>query len=219
MTPIDMHAAFKRDPNQLGSPKLVYSNLFNDAWEAANREPHFFRSFLRAEAESLDEEAYARDTAIGNLVVTGAQLQGARPLHKAEISKRFTQSSIELYGQPESLSTKRIALAQLQEFKTYANQEGVDQARVSRIIDFLEPQIGNPEGLEAKTEDFEHELGIIKQVIVRRYGDIINSLQKEGETLTTKIPANEVAHRLQELIDKLAQSDTAWEGWTIDQIF
>ena len=215
LQPVDMHKAFKRDPDQRDASRIVYVNLDNAAAQAKKQENARLRAFFAAPEGSIEELDAARKAAIGYFVLTGAQLQTAPIREVAKVSERFTQASIELYGKPDAEEARSLASRELEEFKQLVDDPNVDQDRLHRSIDFLTQQIGETSS-EKEIIDLESVLRQMREVIYKRYGDVLALLEPEGKDPTEEISAEEVAKLFQEAINFMAQSEPGWAGWRVE---
>ena len=212
---MDMLKAFKRDPEHISAPKIHYTELDEHTQTALSEENQRMRLFWEAEPGSLDEEQLARRAAIGYFILTGAQLQRTSGVEQEIASSRFTQASLELYGEPDKEEVSKIAATELKYFSGLAGKQGVDQERLQGVIDFYKEQLGNANP-EVLADDSESKMAmeIFKSLIEERYKDVLAVLDEVSER-EGDIHPEEGKELTEKILDKLAETDPKWKEWSV----
>src|SRR5262249_14981118 len=142
---ISMLQSFKRGTTDPAADLLSYPSLAANALAAKSKIPVLLEEFWRAEPGSIEEEYQARLAAIGYLVLTGEQLQTTEPRWQHQVSDRFTEASIEIYGEPDANKAANLAARKLKQYRGYVGNPDVDQDRLQRVVSFYEDQLGSAE--------------------------------------------------------------------------
>lgn len=178
--PIETLKAFHRSTDEVDSPVIAYPRLEAYAASARVVEAALWREFWETQEDSPEEEERARALARGYLVLTGAQLQETHAKYRPElanrhlpyISERFSEATVELYGQPEAAEVRRLAINQIEELTDLFKNPAVDPDRLIRVLAYLNYQVGyyRPEEAMPDNQDYEALYETIGQALVERFG-------------------------------------------------
>lgn len=215
--PISMLRAFRRDHTTDDAAVVGYPGLEMDAQAALNKENQLFNEFLDSEAGTVFEEDRAVGLAVGNLVLTGLQLQHATPQNAETFSRRFTEASIELYGAPKPAEVAVLAARKLKKLQALAGNPEVDQARLEPLINFYAGQLGKnaPEVNDEINPELAAAMDEFKSMLEDRYGKIF-AIFNEADATDEKIPAAKIAQLFQKGLNFLAEKNGGWRDWTAE---
>jgi hypothetical protein len=209
--PAGMLKAFERKEGEASANPIRYPNLDQAAAEAKAKEMKLLAEFWESEEGSIGEEERARAAAIGYFVLTGQQLQIAAERFLPEISERFTQASIELYGEPEADESHRILSEQYQEFADLRGNERVDQQQLELLLSTLEMYQPNRIGTGPESSSHREVQRAVKEYLETNFGEalaIFNELP-EGQTFN----GQEAAELFTKARSILAQQEPDWLNW------
>jgi len=202
--------------NVVGAERLTYPSLEAVAQDARQIECDLLDEFWAAVPGSLEEEKLARYAAVGYLVLTAYQLRNVAPASQPLISKRFTQSSVELYGAPKPDDVGKLMLGQYGNFRQYVDNPTVDQTRLQDVLATLDEALGGIIAtVEADVNDYHEVAEQMKTALNERYGDVLE-LFDSFEQDATELDLESVRSLFQEGISRLAASDPDWQEWTVE---
>lgn len=210
---IDMIKAFKRDPRTAATPTLDYVNLEAFSKQARSRAPVLMDGFWEAEAGSLQEESLARNAAIGNLVLTGLQLQQANTENKQTVADRFTEASIELYGQPEIVDFQKNLHNKIIEFSALIENPLVEKTRLMNILDTMEPFVLSDIEFSKAEEDYEYPAKRLAEALMDQYSDALEAFDRADQS--RQLSQSEIIVIFQEALSVLAVDEPLWADWQV----
>ncbi|HTB48567.1 MAG TPA: tyrosine/phenylalanine carboxypeptidase domain-containing protein [Verrucomicrobiae bacterium] len=200
----------------VGAERLIYANLDAEAQEARQIESNLLDEFWAAVPDSLEEEKIARYAAIGYLVLTAYQLRNVAPASQPLISQRFTQSSVELYGEPKPDDVRKLMSGQYDSFRQYIDNPAIDQTRLQDVLATLDEALGGDiTTAEVGMDDHHGVAEQMKTALNEHYGDVLelfDSFEQDG----TELDLETVRSLFQEGIKRLVASDPDWQEWTVE---
>ncbi len=147
------------------------------------------------------------------LVLTGHQLRNVTPDAQPLITDRFTQSSIELYGEPKVEEARQLITNEYFSLAEAVGNPQVDQERLTSTLGILHQALGCTIDLApSKEQDLQYIAGQFKEILVARYGKVLETFD-EVEATGGKVDLEDVTALFQSGIDTLAQTEPAWRDW------
>ncbi|HEV2412576.1 MAG TPA: hypothetical protein VGS28_02090 [Candidatus Saccharimonadales bacterium] len=153
-----------------GAQTLAYGGLLAAVCEygATNRARQ--AEFWAAPEGTLEEQGCAADLAKEYLVDTAERAVYAEPEHRALWAKRFTDASIELYGEPDRDEAARLLLGEYRLLKQLEGSDRIAQGRVRFLLDTYRPII---ESLGGSAEDIGTSDLLAERQAIREYGQAV----------------------------------------------
>lgn len=206
-----MLKAFERKEGEASATPIRYPQLDRYAGEAKAKEMSLLDEFWKAEQGSIDEEERARAAAVGYFVLTGQQLQTAAERFLPEVSARFTQASIELYGQPEKAEAERILSEQLNEFRLLNDNPTVNQGSLEHLLNLLSGyEQPDGSGNEAAA-DQESLKNLVENYLKSHFGEALAIFDQLSEDeVLSGVQAVDLFAKARQI---LAQKEPDWLEW------
>lgn len=199
-----------------GEPLLSYPNLGKAVLKHAPYESMRWQEFIDAQEGSIDEAKKAEALAKQYLLLTAHQLTQAETSENKELwTKRFTEASIELHGEPDPEIAKGLLLQQQKEFEDLQGNPNVSQSQLQWLLKKYD-ELGIQESTELKNtnEVIEKASKTITDILRTRFSSAIEVFE-EGEG-DDKINPEEIASLFNQALDILKEKDEAWQEWEIE---
>jgi hypothetical protein len=203
------------DPSTDG--QLVYRPQLHEAAQTyAQHENGYFKAMLDS-TNSIDHESTATDAAQAYMVRIADNINNATTAEEHDLwSTRFTQASIELYGQPNVEKAVDLMHQEQRWLQSLAGREDIDQSLVSGLLAFYDQQVGS-------LDDSALEQAADQSAVFEGVRDLANHEFAELLELWTfedgpDLTPEDLYDETQKGLDWLKAKDSqAWEGWTVVQ--
>jgi len=215
--PIKTLDAFFRSDDNVDARVIAYPKLERYADQARQQESQLWQEFMAEEDGSMEEEERARALAMGYLVLTGMQLQTAPERHRSDISDRFSEATVELYGEPEKAEVRRIAIRQIEGFYPLFDMPDVDHNALLRTLIYLNDQVGfySRETVESESDSYEQMNAKIAEAFTRRFGGALEVFDKLDPSIESLSP-EQLKACFEQAKSVLAESDPDWDNYGFD---
>lgn len=215
---VDFNDATKPSNIGVGDSVLVYEELHPAT--SMLLETSSERAALAWESQpgSMEELETVRQLALQGFVQTAARLIETPGLGDRDLwASRFTEASVELYGEPEKEEVERLLSGELYFLEHISGLENFDQANVELLKDVYRRELFRDEGLkfvvevadEAMKKDAIFGFG---EILKQRYGYIFDLIDDSEEKMYT--PAD-LLGLFENSLSLLKQNETGWDEWVI----
>lgn len=134
--------AIKPDNAGMDEDALRYSGLMAAAGGYALTNFERAEAFFNSEPDSLDELSAGRALASEYLVRTAARLVDSHVGNRDLWASRYTQASIELYGEPEKATALGLLSSEYRLLQELRDREGVSEPHVEYLLDLYSSLLG-----------------------------------------------------------------------------
>lgn len=205
-----------------GEPVLTYDNL--SAAVAKYRLTNARRSDLVWEAElgSLTEQGKARQLAFEYLLRNSEQVVESNETNRDLWAERFTQASIEIYGEPDKTETTRLITDEYEQLLGLRGQEDISQEPLELLLKTYQPIVeasGKRNGhVETRDDEEELERAIDEygEAITEKYQQLLSLVDDSGKELFTPSDLKKL------FVDALnwlkTNDDESWANWSVETI-
>ena len=192
--------------NALAAAVVKYRLTNTDRWS----------EFLDSQEGSIEETAMAKQLASEYFLRTADKVNISNEGNRDLWADRFTQATVELYGETETVEATRLVSAEYTALLQLQGKEGVSQQHVNFLLDTYRPMVAKqPEANSAETEaDQEkeaiHEYG---EAILEKYQPLFDLIDSSGKTEFSATDLQELFGTALEWLKD--NDDTDWSEWTV----
>lgn len=212
--------ALKPEQSSTKDDKLRYTNLSSAALRHSKYDSLRWSEFLSSPESSIVEEKKAEHLALQYLLQTSEKLNNSKEDDSIQAwSERFTNSSIELFGEPNSENAKRLLIKdrnQIIDAALKSNQAYSVELR--EYLDILEALGINKESKNYQTEESKIKenrvTGFFKTQLHNRYSGVIETLEDPG--IPDLLTPQDIKKYMSIALDKLISDDSRWAGWAVE---
>jgi hypothetical protein len=199
-----------------GEEMLAYNGLAQAVEKYRPTNPARAARFWNSKDDSLEELSNARQLASEYILRTADKVVNSHEGNRDLWADRFTEASVELYGEPEKEESTRLLRSEYDFLSKLQGQKGVSQQHVSFLLDAYKPMLV----YEALNTTDERAVEQEKEAI-QEYGEAIFAKYKPLFDLVDESKKNEfTATDLRILFDTalkwLEENDDAdWAEWSV----
>lgn len=165
---------------------LTYSNLSAAAAEHDQLADARLARAWESESDSIEEDHAAREAALANLARTALRVvEAPNPRVHDQWAERFTESSIELFGEPDADEARKILRDHQRWVASLQANPTIDQEAVNFLLDFYEPLVGKPDHEAAASAEEKQEAQLhqeIAEIMNQRYHPLIKLFDEPKKT-------------------------------------
>ncbi len=208
--------AIRPEHARSSDPTLSYPNLAQTVLKHTPYEGMRWEQFIVAQEGSIDEAENAEALAQQYFLQTAHELiQADTPESKQIWTRRFTEASIELHGQPDPEIAKGLLLQQHKEFENLIGSPNVSQSQLKWLLKKYD-ELGVQEYTELKNtnENIEKAAQAIADVLQTRFSGVIDVFKVGVDD--DEIKPEEMAALFEEALDILKNENDDWQGWEIE---
>jgi len=199
-----------------GEEVLAYQGLASAVEKYRPTNPARSAEFWDSEEGSLEELSKAKQLASEYLLRTADKVVTSYEGNRDLWADRFTQATVELYGEPETVEATRLVSSEYTALSQLQGKEGVSQQHVNFLLDTYRPMIAKqPEANSAEAEvkqDKEaiHEYG---EAILEKYQPLFDLIDSSGKT---EFSATDLQGLFGTALEWLKENDdTDWSEWAV----
>ncbi len=199
-----------------GEEVLAYSGLTQAVEKYRPTNPARSAEFWDSEDGSLEEQSKAKQLASEYFLRTASKVVSSHEGNRDLWAERFTQATVELYGEPEKEEATRLVRSEYDFLCQLQGQEGVSQQHVSFLLDIYEPMLVDDQ--DTATDEYAVEQ---EKEAIQEYGEAMHAKYKLLFDLVDESEKTEfTATDLQELfgtgLEWLKENDdTDWSDWAV----
>lgn len=203
-------SALKPDKGSVNNDRLYYANLDPTATKHAKYDSRRWDRFSEADEGSVEESKAGEELALQYLLQTALALNTTGTDLKGKWSERFTQASVELYGQPDPSVVRRLIADQYIQLVNLQKKEGISQDLPASILAMYEG-IGEGGDFEEDSTEVKVVTDFLRREMVDRYSSVIKILTKDN--LPDELNPSQLADIFNEALNELQEKDKNWDGW------
>jgi hypothetical protein len=203
---LDSITAFIPTPESMDADVLQYEKLEPMVTKNIPFEQERWDSFLH-EGDSIEELAQGRKLAELYLIKTALEATSAQtPASRALWAERFTQASVEMYGEPDVTVATQILSEQLALFSS----TGVDPRLPEAIVSVTDVAEGPAPRVEEK---FLEDAQLLGTVLEAKYSAVFDLLPEDDSQMFNAV---QVADLFEQALVVLSQEDSTWaDPWKV----
>ncbi|HEY1645860.1 MAG TPA: hypothetical protein VGF75_05830 [Candidatus Saccharimonadales bacterium] len=204
-----------------GQDVLIYENLTPAVNKYRDTFPERSEAVWTSEPGSLDELSKARQLATEYLLRTAEKLVASDGLNRDIWADRYTQATIELFGEPEKAEAERLLVSEYNLLSELKDQEGISQEPLQFLLDIYEPIVSDY--VETETQDTQADNKLERQA-VSKYGEAIRAKYQPLFDLVDEDGKDEFSPKdLGQLFNKAldwlkGNDDPEWGKWSVKSI-
>lgn len=171
-----------------GEETLKYDDLENAVKKYSQKRNERAETVWSAEDGSLEEQYNAQQMASENLLRTSEKTISSDQHNRDLWADRFTEASVELYGEPDKEESTRLLTQEYAFLRTLVGNEKVSQSYVDFLLDIYRPMIdvtNLPESGDLGTIESANEKEAIKkygEAILSKYEPLFKLVDDAGKT-------------------------------------
>lgn len=205
-------------PNDLfTSGPLTYDNLAPAALRYEQADGALTSSLWTPGQTIIQQEQAARNAASAYLVRTAHQGTTARTAAQRDLwDKRYTQASIEFYGQPDPAEARRLIHDKQRRLLDLRSHPKADQHQVGFLLNFYASVVGEPDPDSTAPSIDTKYWPEIAQFMDQHYAEIFKLLEDTAvgkDILTTE----EYAPVFADAVQWLAENRPEWADWKVTE--
>jgi hypothetical protein len=215
---VEVLKAIKPVNSGTGEEELVYDELVNavDTYKLTN--PERSVAVWESQEESLEESSAARQLAFEYLLRTAIEVNDPSRGNYDLWADRFTQATVELYGEPDSKEALRLISDEYSHFSQLIGKEGVSQQHVNFLLDTYKPMISSLPEEDASEAELEYEKKAIHkygEALIEEYQPLFDLIDNSGKS---EFNATDLQELFEAALDWLEHNDDiAWQEWAVVQ--
>lgn len=199
-----------------GENELRYNNLARSVGEYALTNHERTREVWGAELGSLEELSKAKQLASEYLLKTADKLVASHGRNRDLWADRFTQATIELYGQPEVAEVTQLLSAERTSITQLVGKEDISQPHLKFLLNIYGSILPDkPEVLSGGAE-IEQEKSAIRQygeVLLEKYQPLFGLVDSSEQA---EFSPTDLRSLFEVAIDWLKEEDDAdWGEWAV----
>ena len=214
--------ALKPEQSSTKEERLRYANLSSTALRHSKYDSLRWSEFLLSPDNSVDEEKKAEHLALQYLLQTSEKLNTSKEDDSIQTwSERFTHSSIELFGEPNSETAKKLLIQDHNQIVDAALNSNKDYSVELRdYLDIFDTLDIHTEAQNRQLEELKIKesrvTNFFKTQIQNRYDEIIKTL--EDSSIPDLLTPQDIKKYMSTALDKLIINDSRWQGWTAEVV-
>lgn len=203
-----------------GEEVLIYDRLDQAVEDYKPTNPQRSAEVWDSELGSLEELSKARQLASEYLLRNSVHLVDSAEYNRNLWADRFTQASVELYGEPDKAEATRLLAKEYRTLSQLLGRPGVSQKPLLFLIDTYKPIIES-----LSTEDKASELDADEErekLAVEKYGEAIRNKYQPLFDLVDNADKDEfTAEDLKSLFSEalkwlVENDDQQWDEWVVE---
>lgn len=218
--PVKVLDSIRPDNAGTGAEVLVYSGL-SVAVELF-RQTNYERTidFLNSEPGTLDESKNGKQLAMEYLLRTALKASNAHAGNHDLWADRFTQASIELYGEPDPEEAALLISHEYDELLDLQGSRNISQHHLAVILDAYRPLQRQVEGTHPEGSQLEAEKAAIAeygQAVTSKYGPLFDMVGKSDKEEFTATDLHELFLTAVEWL-RSHDDDDDWSEWAVVEV-
>ena len=201
-----------------GEPVLTYTALGRLIKEYETTHRARERKFWESESGTLNESYNARELAFEYFLHTAKKLIDADDTTRDIWADRYTQASIELYGEPDKEEVTNLITEEYQALLDLRGNEDISQTHLSILLEAYGPMLATRADSQVDIIDSLHEREAIHEygkAILAKYKPIFDLVEESGKT---EFSAKELHTLFEKALDWLKKNDDPdWKDWSIGE--
>jgi hypothetical protein len=199
-----------------GEEVLAYNGLAQAVEKYRSTNPARSAEFWDSEEGSLEELSKAKQLASEYFLRTADKVVSSHGGNRDLWADRFTQATVELYGEPEKEEATRLVRNEYGFLSQLKGQEGVSQEHVNYLLDVYKPMLAENTDVETdesaveKEKEAIHEYG---EAMLTKYKPLFDLVDEAGKTEFTASDLQELFGTALEWLKE--NDDTDWGEWTV----
>lgn len=199
-----------------GEEVLAYNGLAQAVEKYRPTNPARSAEFWDSEEGSLEELSKAKQLASEYFLRTADKVVSSHEGNRDLWADRFTQATVELYGEPEKEEATRLVRSEYGFLSQLKGQEGVSQEHVNYLLDVYKPMLAENTDVETdesaveKEKEAIHEYG---EAMLAKYKPLFDLVDEAGKTEFTASDLQELFGTALEWLKE--NDDTDWGEWAV----
>lgn len=199
-----------------GDEVLAYSALTQavDSYRPTN--PERSDRVWNSEEGSLEELSNARQLASEYFLRTADRVIGSHEGNRDLWADRFTQASIELYGEPETEEATRLLSNELDFLLQLRGQTSVSQQHVNFLLDIYAPMLTENRDVAKEKNGVEHENEAIHEygkAVLEKYQPLFDLVDESGKSEFSATDLQELFGTALRWLEE--NDDVDWGEWSV----
>ena len=208
--------AIKPANSATGEEVLAYNGLAQAVEKYRPTNPARSAEFWDSEEGSLEELSKAKQLASEYFLRTADKVVSSHEGNRDLWADRFTQATVELYGEPEKEEVARLVRSEYGFLSHLQGQEGISQQHVNYLLDVYKPMLTENTDVETdesaveKEKEAIHEYG---EAMLAKYKPLFDLVDETGKTEFTASDLQELFGTALEWLKE--NDDTDWGEWAV----
>lgn len=208
--------AIKPANSGTGEEVLAYNGLAQAVEKYRPTNPARSAEFWDSEEGSLEELSKAKQLASEYFLRTADKVVSSHEGNRDLWADRFTQATVELYGEPEKEEVTRLVRSEYGFLSHLQGQEGISQQHVNYLLDVYKPMLTENTDVETdesaveKEKEAIHEYG---EAMLAKYKPLFDLVDETGKTEFTASDLQELFGTALEWLKE--NDDTDWGEWAV----
>ena len=177
--------AIKPANSGTGEEVLAYNGLAQAVEKYRPTNPARSAEFWDSEEGSLEELSKAKQLASEYFLRTADKVVSSHEGNRDLWADRFTQATVELYGEPEKEEVARLVRSEYGFLSHLQGQEGISQQHVNYLLDVYKPMLTENTDVETDESAVEKEKEAIHEYgepMLAKYKPLFDLVDETGKT-------------------------------------
>lgn len=199
-----------------GEETLAYNGLAQAVEKYRPTNPARSAEFWDSEEGSLEELSKAKQLAWEYLLRTADKVVSSHEGNRDLWADRFTQATIELYGEPEKEEAAKLIRNECDALAQLRSQEGISQSHVNYLLDVYKPMLAENTDAVTDKNTLEQEKEAVREygeAMLAKYKPLFDLVDESGKAEFTATDLQELLSSALEWLK--ANDDTDWSEWTV----